>query len=488
MTKTLLDRVYGSSLSLLTDLYELTMAYAYWKNGLENRRAVFQLFFRKPPFGGEYAICAGIEPALEFIERFQFTDGDLSYLSSLKDREGGLLFEQAFLDHLVDFKMEVNVDGITEGTPVFPNEPILRVEGPIIQAQILESVLLNIINFQTLIATKASRVCHAAQGDHVVEFGLRRAQGIDGALSASRAALIGGCQSTSNVLAGKLFDATVLGTHAHSWVMTFDDEVESFRAFGKALPKNCIFLIDTYETIRGVEKAIKVGKELETEGSELIAVRLDSGDLEKLSKQVRQKLDEAGLTKTQIMATNELTEQRIQKLKAQGAPISLWGVGTNLVTAKDQPALDGVYKLTAITEEDGEWKYRLKVSDDFIKTTHPGMTQVARFFDGDRFVADVIFDEKLGMGKTAVRLSGTEELLEIDPSWERSDLLSPLIVGGKVVAKPVSVATLRKRVIKQLGLFPPKMRSLDAPDPYWRGIESRLNEKKREMIEEIASR
>ncbi|NGX27357.1 MAG: Nicotinate phosphoribosyltransferase pncB2, partial [Chlamydiae bacterium] len=353
VAKNLLKQVYHDSLALLTDLYELTMAYAYWKNGMQDREAVFQLFFRKYPFGGAYAICAGMEVALEYIENFGFEEDDLAYLAQLKNPAGKPLFEGAFLEYLKDFRLSVDVDAMEEGTPVFPYEPLIRVQGPIIQAQILESALLNILNFQTLIATKASRVCYAAKGDHIVEFGLRRAQGIDGAIAASRASFIGGCHSSSNVLAGKLFGIPVMGTHAHSFVMTFDEEENAFRTFAKALPENCVFLIDTYDSLKGVERGIKVAKE---EGLKLIAVRLDSGDLNVLSNKVRKMLDEAGLKETQIMATNELTEQIISDLKHQGGKISLWGVGTNLVTAKDQPALDGVYKLSAVQGKDKEWK------------------------------------------------------------------------------------------------------------------------------------
>jgi len=290
MGKSLLKEIYSDSLGLLTDLYEMTMAYAYWKNGLQDREAVFQLFFRKFPFGGAYAIVAGMEVAVEYIENFSFAEDDLEYLAELKNPAGGPLFEGGFIEYLRDFKMEVDVDGMEEGTPVFPYEPLIRVKGPIIAAQILESALLNILNFQTLIATKASRVCYAAGGDHVVEFGLRRAQGIDGAISASRASFVGGCHSSSNVLAGKLFGIPVMGTHAHSFIMIYDEEKEAFRSFAKCLPENCIFLIDTYDTMKGVRRAIDVAKE---EKLKLIAVRLDSGDLQVLSNAVRKELDDA---------------------------------------------------------------------------------------------------------------------------------------------------------------------------------------------------
>lgn len=481
----LLKTVYKSSLGLLTDLYELTMAYAYWKNGLQDREAAFQLFFRKHPFQGSFAICAGMQMAIEFIENFHFDEGDLQYLHSLKDSSGGPLFEEAFLQYLRDFSITLDVDAMPEGTPVFPYEPLLRVKGPIIQAQIMESALLNIVNFQTLIATKASRVCFAAGGDHIVEFGLRRAQGIDGAIAASRAAFIGGCHSTSNVLAGKLFGIPVMGTQAHSWIMTFDDEVESFRSFAKAFPKNCIFLIDTYETIRGVRRAISVAKELKEEGVSLLAVRLDSGDLNKLSNQVREILDEAGLSDTKIMATNELTEQLILDLKRQGAKISYWGVGTNLVTAKDQPALDGVYKLCAVQDENKQWIDRLKISEQVIKTTNPGMSQIRRFFDEKGNIADMLYDIHLGPGDTIVHHTDPGAKKRIDPNCKFKDLLVPMLRSGKSVYSHPSLEEMRKTTYEELSHFDPSMRRFLNPQLYFCGIESHVFDKKIQMIEEL---
>ena len=482
MAKNLLKQVYHDSLALLTDLYELTMAYAYWKNGMQDREAVFQLFFRKYPFGGAYAICAGMEVALEYIENFGFEEDDLAYLAQLKNPAGKPLFEGAFLEYLKDFRLSVDVDAMEEGTPVFPYEPLIRVQGPIIQAQILESALLNILNFQTLIATKASRVCYAAKGDHIVEFGLRRAQGIDGAIAASRASFIGGCHSSSNVLAGKLFGIPVMGTHAHSFVMTFDEEENAFRTFAKALPENCVFLIDTYDSLKGVERGIKVAKE---EGLKLIAVRLDSGDLNVLSNKVRKMLDEAGLKETQIMATNELTEQIISDLKHQGGKISLWGVGTNLVTAKDQPALDGVYKLSAVQGKDKEWKYRLKISEQVIKTTNPGISQVRRYFDEKGYVADMFYDEKMGPGKTIIHHTEPGSKKEVKENWQYKDLLVPMLRRGKRVYEFPSLVQMRDKTYEELDQFPDAMRRFLNPQLFFTGIEKNLYDLKLQMIEEI---
>lgn len=480
-----LKQIYKDSLSLLTDLYELTMAYAYWKNGLKDREAVFHLFFRKYPFQGAYAICAGTEIALDYINSFHFTKEDLDYLATLKNPAGNPLFEDKFLDFLSKLKMEVDVDGVKEGTPIFPNEPLLRVKGPIIQAQILESALLNIVNFQTLIATKSSRVCYAAKGDHVVEFGMRRAQGIDGAISAARAAYIGGCHSSSNVMAGKIFDIPVMGTLAHSFVMTFDRESDAFRAFAKAFPENCIFLIDTYDSIAGARKGIEVAREM---GLKLRGVRLDSGDLHYLSNEVRKILDEEGMTDTKIMATNELTEQIISDLKHQGGKISLWGVGTNLVTAKDQPALDGVYKMSAVQDADGKWKYRLKISEQVAKTTNPGILQVRRFFDQKGYVADMLYDEEIGPGKRIFHHTDPGAKKEIKEDWEWEDLLIPMIKRGKRIYQGVSLEKIRERTYQELDKFPKAMRRFLNPQPHFCGLEEGLFQLKLAMIEELQSK
>jgi nicotinate phosphoribosyltransferase len=467
----LLKTLYRDSLSLLTDLYEITMAYAYWKNGMADQEAVFQLFFRKYPFQGGFAICAGMETAIEYVENFKFAEEDLAYLEGLK------LFDKGFIDYLRNMKITLDIDAMEEGTPVFPYEPFLRVKGPIIQAQIMESALLCIVNFQTLIATKSARVTHAAAGDHVVEFGLRRAQGIDGAISASRAAFVGGCHSTSNVLAGKLFGIPVMGTFAHSWVMAFDHEKDSFRAFAKTFPKGTVFLIDTYDTVKGVERAIEVSKEL---GIEMIGVRIDSGDPEVLSKAVRKKLDAAGMTKAKIMATNELNEQVIASLKENGAPISLWGVGTHLVTAKDQPALDGVYKLCAIQD-----KKRFKISEEVVKTTNPGISQVRRYFDGKRYVVDMVYDIGMGASTSIVRHLKPDEKVHVEKGWSFVDLLVPMLRQGKNSYQQPTLEQMRSRTHAELAKFDPKLRKFVDPDHFFSGISENLHQYKLEAMEGI---
>ncbi|MFN0202164.1 MAG: nicotinate phosphoribosyltransferase, partial [Bacteroidia bacterium] len=320
---------------LLTDLYQLTMAYGYWKANRHEEEAVFHLFFRKHPFKGNFTIAAGLQTVIEFIEHFQFQADEIQYLATLTGNDGAALFEPAFLTYLENLRFDGNIHAVPEGTIVHPHEPLLRIQANIVLGQLLETPLLNILNFQTLIATKAARVCLAAKGDAVSEFGLRRAQGKDGALSASRAAYIGGCGSTSNVLAGKVFGIPLKGTHAHSWVMSFAEEIDAFETYAQALPNNCVFLVDTYDTVQGVKNAILVGKQLAAKGYRLAGIRLDSGDLAALSIAARELLDAAGFPDALIVASNDLDEYEIEKLKQQGAKIQVWGVGTKLVTAYD---------------------------------------------------------------------------------------------------------------------------------------------------------
>src|SRR5688572_29036188 len=365
--------LYGQSLSLLTDLYQLTMAYGYWKLGRGEQEAVFHLTFRKHPFAGGFTVACGLHAAIDYLRALRFDESDLAYLATLKGNDGRPLFEGGFLDYLRDMRFTCDVDAIPEGTAVFPHEPLVRVRGPILQCQLVETPLLAMVNFQTLVATKAARVCQATRGEPVLEFGLRRAQGIDGGLSASRAAYVGGCAATSNVLAGKLFGIPVRGTHAHSWVMSFDSELEAFRAYADAMPNNCVFLVDTYNTLEGVRRAVQVGREMRERGAhEMVGIRLDSGDLAYLSIEARKILDAGGFPKAQILASNDLDEQIITSLKEQGATIAIWGVGTKLVTAYDQPALGGVYKLSALRGADDAWKYKLKLSEQTAKVSNPG--------------------------------------------------------------------------------------------------------------------
>ncbi|MBU1078352.1 MAG: nicotinate phosphoribosyltransferase [Spirochaetes bacterium] len=371
------------NLAMLTDLYELTMmqGYHYYKKDLD---VVFDMFFRRQPFNGGYTIFAGLEPLIKAVLNFKFTDDDLSYLKSLK------LFKPDFLQFLKNFKFTGDIYSVEEGEVIFPNETLIRVHANIMEAQLLESLLLNIINFQTLIATKTSRVVDASKGRGIMEFGLRRAQGIDGAISATRAGIIGGISSTSNVLAGKLFDFPVAGTMAHSWIMSFENELEAFQKYAKLYPESTVFLVDTYNSLdKGIPAAIKVMHKLKKQGIKQYGIRLDSGDLDYLSKQARKKLDKAGLKNAKIIVSNELNEDIIDHLIKNRAPIDLFGVGTRLVTAHGDPSLSGVYKLVA-RKEGSHYIPSIKVSNNPEKMTNPGIKNVLRIYNDGLIIGDLI--------------------------------------------------------------------------------------------------
>lgn len=481
-----LNLLYRPPLALLTDLYQLTMAYGYWKLGQAEREAVFHLFFRSLPFAGGYAVAAGLRPALDFVAGFRFDPTDIEYLDSLTGNDDQPLFEPGFLQYLADLRLTCQIDAVPEGTAVFRQQPLLRVRGPILQCQLLETALLNIINFQTLIATKAARICSATQGEPVVEFGLRRAQGIDGALSASRAAYIGGCAATSNVLAGKLYGIPVRGTHAHSWVMSFDSELEAFEKYAEVMPNNCIFLVDTYDTLDGVRHAIEVGQRLRTQGHEMVGIRLDSGDLAHLSIEARKLLDAAGFPNAAIVATNDLDERIIESLKQQGAKIAVWGVGTRLVTAYDQPALGGVYKLGALKDDSGQWQPKIKLSEQAAKTSIPGILQVRRFETAEGFVADMIYDETTGVdaSHTIVDVKDATRRKRIPADVIGYDLLQPVMRDGKAIASAEDLATSRTRAVEQLAKLHSGIRRFLNPHEYPVGIDFGLHELRDKMIRE----
>ena len=470
--------------SLLTDLYQLTMAYGYWKSGLKDHEAVFHLFFRKNPFKGGYAIAAGLEAAIDLLNNFSINQEDLKYLDSLTGNDGKPLFEKGFLDYLGNLDMNCTVDAIPEGTPVFPHEPLLRIKGPIILGQILETPLLNLINFQTLIATKSSRICRAAMGEPVLEFGLRRAQGPNGGLSASRAAYIGGCAATSNVLAGKMYGIPVKGTHAHSWVMSFDTEEEAFTRYAGALPNNCVFLVDTYDTIEGVKRAIEEGKKLREKGAEMVGIRLDSGDLAELSIKSRKLLDEAGFPNASIVASNDLDEYRIRDLKAKGAKINVWGVGTRLATAYDQPALGGVYKLAAIRGPQEDWKFKIKLSEQLIKVSNPGILQVKRFMNEGKYVADVMVNE--AGGNEEIRSLGFGERIIPLENLESKDLLIPVFDRGKLVYNQPNIHQIRDLAKAELDRLSSGILNIDKAGIYPVGLSDVLHKEKLAMIAELS--
>ena len=390
------------NLTLLTDLYELTMMQGYFKS--QNRETViFDAFYRKNPCGGGYAIAAGLQQVIDYIKNLRFSEEDIAYLQSLS------MFDDDFLEYLRSFRFSGDIYAIPEGTVIFPKEPLVKVIAPIMEAQLVETAILNIINHQSLIATKSARVVYAAKGDGIMEFGLRRAQGPDAGVYGARAAVIGGCIGTSNVLAGKLFDIPVKGTHAHSWIMSFPDEYTAFKTYASLYPDACCLLVDTYDTLKsGVPNAIRVFKEMRDAGIPLknYGIRLDSGDLAYMSKRARKLLDAAGFEDAYISASSDLDEYLIDSLKAQGATITSWGVGTNLITAKDNPAFGGVYKLAAIKDETtGEFIPKIKLSENTEKITNPGDKTIYRIYDRQtgKIRADLIclvgeqFDEKEDM-------------------------------------------------------------------------------------------
>ncbi|MBS5065181.1 MAG: nicotinate phosphoribosyltransferase [Hungatella hathewayi] len=405
------------NLTLLTDLYELTMMQGYFKEKDANETVIFDAFYRSNPNNNGYSICAGLEQVIEYVKNLHFDKEDVDYL-----RTTGL-FGEDFLDYLHHFKFTGDIYAIPEGTVVFPREPLVKVIAPIMEAQLVETAILNIINHQSLIATKTARVIYAAQGDGVMEFGLRRAQGPDAGIYGARAAMIAGCIGTSNVLAGQMFDVPIKGTHAHSWIMSFPDELTAFRTYAKLYPSACILLVDTYDTLKsGVPNAIKVFKEMREAGIPLTfyGIRLDSGDLAYLSKKAKKMLDAAGFPDAVISASNDLDENLISSLKLQGATINSWGVGTNLITSKDCPSFGGVYKLAAVKDKKtGEFIPKIKLSENAEKITNPGNKTIQRIYNKEtgKIIADLIclVDETY---------NSKDPLLLFDPveTWKKTHL------------------------------------------------------------------
>lgn len=421
------------NLTLLTDLYELTMMQGYFENEDVNQTVIFDMFYRNNPEGNGYAICAGLEQLIDYVKNLHFTEDEIDYLKSLG------IFKPAFLAYLRDFRFTGDIYAIPEGTVIFPREPLVKVIAPIMQAQLIETALLNIINHQSLIATKTARIVRAAQGDGVMEFGCRRAQGPDAAIYGARAAIIAGCVGTSNVLCGQMFHVPVSGTHAHSWIMSFPDELSAFRAYAKLYPDACILLIDTYDTLdSGLPHAIQVFKELREQGihPKRYGIRMDSGDLAYLSKKVKAALDAEGFTDAIISASNDLDEGLIGSLKAQGATINSWGVGTNLITSKDCPAFGGVYKLAAIwNEPEQRFEPKIKISENAEKITNPGDKKIYRIYDAQgMIIADLIAlaDEEF---------SSKDPLLLFDPieTWKKT-----LLPGGSYSMRELLVPVFRK--------------------------------------------
>ena len=484
-----LENLYRPSLALLTDLYQLTMAYGYWKAEPADREAVFHLTFRRSPFRGGFTIAAGLATAIEYLQRARFSEVDAAYLATLTGNDGQPLFDGEFLEYLCKLEPAYDIDAVPEGTVVFPQEPLVRVRGPLCQAQLLETALLNIINFQTLIATKAARLVLAAQGEPVLEFGLRRAQGIDGALLGEPRDIHRRLRMPRRACSpASLFGIPVGGTHAHSWVMCHDDELTAFREYARVLPNNCVFLVDTYDTLQGVRHAVIVGQELRRQGHELIGIRLDSGDLAALSIEARQILDEGGFPEAMIVASNDLDEQIVETLKQQGAKINVWGVGTRLVTGSDDPALGGVYKLSAIRRAGEPWQYKVKLSEQTAKVSTPGILQVRRWYaagtPGREPLADAIYDESMPCDgrMTIVDPMDMTRRRAVPEQSTSEELLVPIFRGGRKVYDSPGLKTIRSRAAKQLASFPGGIKRFVNPHEYFVGLELGLHERKTKLI------
>lgn len=469
------------NLTMMTDLYQITMMYGYFKTGRANQYAVYDMFFRRRGDETNYAVFAGLEQFIDLVNNIRFEEDDIEYLKTLN------LFDDDFFDMLRGLKFTGDIDAVKEGTIVFPTEPLVRVCGPICEAQLIETALLNIINHQTLIATKASRVAYSACGDKVLEFGLRRAQGPDAGIYGARAALIGGADSTSNVLTAQMFGATAAGTHAHSWVMSFPNELEAFRAYARIYPDTCMLLVDTYDTLRsGVPNAITVFKELREKGQKPVGIRLDSGDLAYLSKEARKMLDSAGFEDVKIFASSDLDEYTIADLKQQGAKIDVWGVGTKLITSHDNPALGGVYKLAAIGEK-GNLEPKLKISENVWKITNPGMKKVARLYSNktNKAIADLIMleDETIDTSKPLTIFDPIEtwkKMTIVDFNVEY--LLKPIFRSGKQVYETPSLSEIKDYANEDKNRFWNEYLRLKRPHIYKVDLSDGLYNLKKELL------
>lgn len=480
----------ANNLTLLTDLYELTMMQGYFKNPT-NQTVIFDMFYRTNPCGGSFAITAGLEQMIEYIENLRFTEEDVAYLRSLN------MFQEDFLEYLSTFHFTGDIYAIPEGTVVFPREPIVKVIAPVMEAQLVETAILNIINHQSLIATKAARVCYAARGDGVMEFGLRRAQGPDAGIYGARAAVIAGCVGTSNVLTGQMFHVPVLGTHAHSWIMSFPDEYTAFKTYADMYPDNCTLLVDTYDTLKsGVPNAIRVFQEFKEAGKPFkkYGIRLDSGDLAYLSKEARKMLDEAGFADASICASNDLDEYLLHDLKMQGAAIDSWGVGTNLITSKDCPSFGGVYKLAAIqSEEDDTFEPKIKISENTEKITNPGNKTIYRIYD--KTTGKVKADLICFVGET---FNTDEDMLLFDPieTWKKTklpggsytmrEILVPVFKNGACIYKSPSVMEIAEYCRNEKKTLWDETKRLFYPHQVYVDLSPKLYEVKKSLLDQMS--
>ena len=472
------------NLTLLTDLYELTMMNGYLKKDKADEVVIFDVFFRQNELI-TYSLAAGLEQAIDYILGFSFSKSDIDYLRSIK------IFDEEFLIYLEGLKFTGDIYSVPEGTMVFPGEPILTVKAPVIEAQLIETAVLNIINHQTLIASKAAKIRYSAGDDLVMEFGLRRAQGPDAGIYGSRASIIGGCNSTSNVLAGKLFDIPVAGTHAHSWVMSFPSEYEAFKAYAEIYPDNALLLVDTYDTLKsGIPNAIKVFDELKAQGKKPKGIRIDSGDLAYLTKKARKMLDDAGYTDAVICASGDLDEKLIQSLKLQGAKINSWGIGTKLITSADMPALGGVYKLAGVVNNDGSVTPKIKISETSAKITNPGFKKIVRIYDGETGKAEadliMLFDETIDQTKPLTITHPIETWKKITfNNYKIKELSVKVVEKGKLVYKLPSVKEIALYAKSEMQSFWDEYLRLDRPHIYKVDLSDRLLKLKTDMLAEI---
>ncbi|MFI3213389.1 MAG: nicotinate phosphoribosyltransferase [Eubacteriales bacterium] len=479
------------NLTLMTDLYELTMMQGYFKHKDRNETVIFDAFFRNNPLDSGYSIAAGLQQVIDYVKELKFEKEDISYLASLH------IFDADFLEYLETFAFSGDIYAIPEGSVMFPREPMIKVIAPIMEAQLVETAILTIMNHQSLIATKASRVCYAAKGDGIMEFGLRRAQGPDAGIYGARAAMIGGCIGTSNVLAGQLFDVPVKGTHAHSWIMSFPDEYTAFKTYAELYPTACLLLVDTYDTLKsGIPNAIRVFTEMRDVGIplQMHGIRLDSGDLAYISKKARKMLDEAGFPNAIISASNDLDEFLIDSLKAQGATITSWGVGTNLITSKDCPSFGGVYKLAAIKDDNGKFIPKIKLSENSEKVTNPGNKTIYRIYEKEsgKIKADLICiaDETF---------SENEDILLFDPlePWKKTkmkagtftlrEMMVPIFLNGKCIYESPSVMDIRSYCQEELSTLWDETRRLFNPHKVYVDLSARLYDIKIQLLDKMSS-
>lgn len=469
------------NLTMLTDFYEITMANGYFCTDMADDIAYFDMFFRKIPDGGGYAIMAGLAQVIEYFKNLKFTDEDIAYLREKK------LFNEDFLNYLADFQFTCDVWAVPEGTPVFPGEPLITVRGPVIQAQFVETMVLLMVNHQSLIATKASRIVRAAAGRPVMEFGTRRAHGGSAAIYGARAAYIGGCVGTACTISDSMYGIPALGTMAHSWVQMFDDEYEAFKKYAEIYPTNCTLLVDTYNVLKsGVPSAIKVFKEVKPEK---MGIRIDSGDITYLTKKARKMLDEAGLEDCSIVVSNSLDEYIIRDVILEGACIDSFGVGERLITAKSEPVFGGVYKLVAL-EKDGKMIPKIKKSENVEKITNPGFKTVYRLFDKDthRALADIIMLD----GET-IKEDEAYEIFDPDAVWKRKkitnfyakNLRQQIFKAGKCVYQSPSLQEIRAHCKKQLDAMWDEMKRFENPQTYYVDLSHKLWQLKHDMIEEL---